>query len=86
MPIDGSDAFAIGADHALFRGGYNDHDTYHLFSLGRNGKVNLVEKIELRNEIGDKLVADWVVGRADAIYLASNGLLYRVDLQTVMAE
>jgi hypothetical protein len=85
MPIDGSDAFAIGADHALFRGGYNDRDTYHLFSLGPNGKVSLVEKLELRNEIGNRLVADWVAGRADAIYLASKGFLYRVDLQAVMA-
>ncbi|HEX4591230.1 MAG TPA: hypothetical protein VH120_14940, partial [Gemmataceae bacterium] len=34
MPLRGSGAFAVSAGHVLFRGGYEDPDTYQLFSLG----------------------------------------------------
>lgn len=83
MPLGGSDAFAISGEHALFRGGYKDHDSYHLFSLGREGQVKLVKIIELHGQDGVKLTASWVVGRGTTIYLVSNGFLYRMDVQAV---
>jgi hypothetical protein len=85
MPLGGSDAFAVSAGHALFRGGYKDRDTYQLFSLGPGGEPKLVAKIELRDKNGSKLVAGRVVGRADTIHLVSDGILYRADVQSVVA-
>jgi hypothetical protein len=86
MPLGGSEAFAVSAQHALFRGGYKDRDTYQLFSLGRNGKVELIAKIELRDEDGIKLMTNRVIGRAGAIHLVSNGFLYRVDVRAAVAQ
>jgi hypothetical protein len=85
MPLGGSDTFAISGEHALFRGGYKDRDTYHLFSLGPDGVPKSVAKIELRDQNGNKLVVNRVVGRADTIYLISNGCLYRVDVRAAIS-
>jgi len=86
MPLEGSDAFAVSASHALFRGGYKDRDTYQLFALGKGGDPNLLAKVELQNEKGSKLAADQVVGRANIIHLVSDGILYQVDVQTALAR
>lgn len=86
MPLAGSDAFATSAGHAVFRGGYKDRDTYQLFSLGPNGMVKLVREIELRDQRDVKLVATRVIGRANAIYLVSDGFLYRVDVETIIGR
>ncbi len=85
MPLGGSDAFAISGDHALFRGGYKNRDSYQLFALGDNGNVSLVAEIDLQDERGNKLVAERVVGRANAIHVVSGENLYRVDVQTAIA-
>ena len=85
MPIGGSDAFAISGAHALFRGGYNERDVYHLLSLGDVGAAKSIRKIELRDEEGIPLAAERAVGRADAIYIISRGRLYRVDIQAILA-
>jgi len=85
MPLGGSDAFAISGEYALFRGGYRDRDAYQLFALCPDGVAKSVATIELRDPDGSKLVANRVVGRADTIYLASNGSLYRVNVQAAVA-
>ncbi len=85
MPLDGCGAFAVTAEHSLFRGGYRDQDTYHLFSLGLGGKPELLATLELQDQNGGKLVAGRVVGRGDAIHLVSEGILYRVDVQAALA-
>jgi hypothetical protein len=85
MPLEGSGAFSVSAGHALFRGGYNDRDTYQLFSLRRDRKPELTAEIELRDETNGKLVADRVVGRADALHLVSGDRLYRFDLSAAVA-
>jgi hypothetical protein len=85
LPVKGSDAFAVSAGHALFRGGYKDPDTYELLSLGPGGKAKSVAKVELRHPDGSRLVAKRVAGRGDAIHLVSDGFLYRVDVQTAIA-
>ena len=83
-PLAGSSAFAVSGEYALFRGGYEYKDTYQLFNFAPDGKPELVATIELRDEKGSKLVANRSVGRADAIYLVSNGFLYRLDLATAL--
>lgn len=85
-PVAGSGAFAIAENRALFQGGYDDHDTYHLFELGRDGEPNLLAKLELKDKNGQRIVADRIVGRGDALYVLAAGLLYRVDVQTVLAQ
>jgi hypothetical protein len=82
MPVSGSNAFAISGNHALFRGGYKDRDTLHLFRLGNDGDVTPVADIELQTEKGDALSASHVVGRADSIHFISGDSLYRVDVGT----
>ena len=84
MPLGGSGAFAVSRGYALLRGGYKQRDDYQLFCLGPDGKPELVAKIELQDKLGNKLIADRVVGRADAIHLVSNSFLYQVDLQTAL--
>lgn len=86
IPLGGSDAFAVFAGHALFRGGYKDRDTFQLFALGKGGNAKLLAKVEMRNENGSKLAADRAVGRADIIYFISDGMLYQVDVQTALAR
>lgn len=80
MPIAGSDSFAVSGSRALFRGGYNDQDTYHLFSLNNNGKVKLLKQLHLIDKAGQKIIAERVVGRGGSLYILSNGLVYRVDV------
>ena len=86
MPIGGSDAFAISAGKAMFRGGYKERDSYYLFSLGPDNQVGQTAKVQLQDNRGNNLVAERAVGRANAIHLISGGFLYRIDLQfTVLA-
>lgn len=84
MPLGGSDAFAVSAGHALFRGGYRDRDTYQLFRLGPGGEPTSLAKLHLLDETGGRLVAEWVVGRGDSIHLVNGGRVYRVDVGTAL--
>ena len=84
MPEAGSDAFALAEQHVLFRGGYDDRDTYQIYSLEQGGTPALVGRIELIGPSGRKIVAHRVVGRGDTIYLIDNESLYRVDVQTAV--
>jgi hypothetical protein len=86
MPVSGSRAFAVYEGHALFGGGYEDRDTYHLFSLGPRRKPELLAENKLRDKNGDILVASRIVGRGDAIHLVSEGFLYRVTVPSALAE
>jgi hypothetical protein len=84
--IEGSDAFAISGSHVLFRGGYDDRDVYQLFSLAANGNARLAASIELHDhDDGTKLIAERVVGRADAIHIICRDRLYCVDIQAAIS-
>jgi hypothetical protein len=85
MPLAGSGTFAVAGDHALFRGGYRDLDTYHLFSLPPGANPKLVARLELRDPSGRKLVAEHVAARGGSIRLVSNGSLYQIDVTTALA-
>lgn len=84
MPLSGSHAFAVSDGCALFRGGYDDGDRYHLFDLCEGRKPKLLTHLELQDERGSKLAADRVVGRADRMYIISKNSLYRVDVRTAL--
>jgi hypothetical protein len=86
MPIEGSRSFAVSGYRVLFRGGYDDRDTYHLFSLNSNGRVELLKQLQLADETGQKITAERVVGRGSSLYVLSNGLVYRVDVSSVEAS
>jgi hypothetical protein len=83
MPITGSHSFSIFGNRVLFRGGYNDRDTYHLFSLHSDGEVKLLHQFQLVDQIGQKITAKRVVGRGSSLYLLSNLLVYRVDISSL---
>jgi hypothetical protein len=83
MPISGSDGFAVSGSRALFRGGYGDRDTYHLFSLNNNGKVKLLKLLKFTDEARQTIIAESVVGRGGSLYILSNGLVYGVFVWAV---
>lgn len=85
MPVSGSDAFAVFDGYALFRGGYEDRDTYRLFSLRQGGTPVLLAEMEFHDNGGGKLLARRVAGRGDAIRFIHENLLFRVDVRTVLA-
>jgi hypothetical protein len=84
LPLGGSHAFAVADGFALFQGGYKDRDVYQLFALGDNGDVNPVAKLELKDQHGDRMLADRVVGRGNALHLLSGQDLYRVEVSTAV--
>jgi hypothetical protein len=86
VPISGSSAFAVSRKHAVFRGGYDDRDVYHLLALGGNGKAEPLSSFRLTEENGTQLVADRVVGRGDRLHLICGDRLYQVEVQMLLAE
>ncbi|RYD53855.1 MAG: hypothetical protein EOP83_22820 [Verrucomicrobiaceae bacterium] len=47
--MKGADAFAVSGDYALFRGGYDDAEKYHLIEL-----TQPVAKVRLRFQLRDR--------------------------------
>ena len=86
MPLAGSRAFAVFAGHALFYGGYDDSETFHLYSLEKNGDAELLAQFDLQNENGQKIEADRIVGRGDTIYLIQNRDLFQIDVEKALAN
>ena len=76
MPIEGSDAFAIYRNFALFRGADNDSDHLYLIELLDNNVANVIKKISLDN-IGN---VDWVIARGDSLLILSGKCVYRVSV------
>jgi hypothetical protein len=85
MPIEGSGSFAVSGYRVLFRGGYDDRNTYYLFALNSNERVKLLKQVQLADETGQKITAEQVVGRGDALYVLSGDLVYRVNVSIVEA-
>lgn len=88
VPVSGSHAFAVGRGHALFQGGYGEHDKYHLLPLGRDGKATQVATFHLGDEKGKRLQPARLAGRGDALHLIDgrDGKLYRFDVGRAVAE
>jgi hypothetical protein len=86
IPISGSDAFAVSDGLVLFRGGYEERDSYYLFSIRNNGKVKKVSDFELQDHDGRRLVAENVVGRSDQLHFISGEYLYCLEVQSVLQD
>jgi hypothetical protein len=84
VPLGGSHGFAVADGFALFQGGYEDRDMYQLLALGDNGEVNAVAKFEFKDQRGERLLADRVVGRGNVLHLLSGQDLYRVEVSTAV--
>lgn len=84
IPVSESDGFAVMENHALFRGGYEERDSYHLFSLLKKGRVRKVSEFELRDQDGNRLVAERIVGRGGMLHLVSGGYLYCLDMRSLL--
>ncbi|HEY2410780.1 MAG TPA: hypothetical protein VGI40_00975 [Pirellulaceae bacterium] len=83
VPIHGSDAFAVSGDLALFRGAYKQRDTYNLIALQSEGKATIKAQLHLRDEFGEVLIAERVVGRGNSIYLLRGTRIYRLNVERV---
>lgn len=81
IPVAGSRAFAVGAGHALFAGGYKDRDTFVLVRLGTDGEVVQIGQFELREAEGDVVKVERVAGRGSSLYVLSENILYEVELR-----
>lgn len=86
MPVHGSAAFAVHADHALFWGSYEERGVCQLFALPKDGAPNLLAKIEFQDQKGTKLVANRIACRGSAIHVLVGHLVYRIDLPAVLAQ
>lgn len=84
IPIPESDGFAISGSHALFRGGCEERNTLHLFSLGKKGRFKKILEIELEDREGHKIIPDRVVSRADKLYLTCGDYLYCLTTKSAL--
>jgi hypothetical protein len=80
-PLGGSSAFAVADGLALFSDGYNRRSDYHLFELGRKRTMTAVTKVDITDENDDRLNAELVVGRRDALYILRGNQVYRCSVQ-----
>ncbi len=85
MPIAGSGAFAVSDGFALFTGGYEKRNDYHLLELGPNGSINEVSEFHLTDADNQRLIADLIFGRSNALYIVRDARIYRCDVQMATA-
>jgi hypothetical protein len=81
IPVRGSGAFAVSNGFALFAGGYDKRNEYHLFELGRDGNINELTRLMLIDENKQRLHAESIVGRSDALYIVRGNQVYRCDVR-----
>lgn len=79
MPIKGSSAFAISNNFALFSGGYNEREKYQLFELKKRNRVKRAGSFYLVDDSGKMIMAERVVGRAQALYIYCDNKVYRCE-------
>ncbi|MAT97321.1 MAG: hypothetical protein CL608_09280 [Anaerolineaceae bacterium] len=82
--LRGSDRFAIWENYALFRGGYEDHDQYFLYSLEESGEMKLQESFELIDENNRKLEGRYRTARGPIFHICQNHKLYQIDLRNLI--
>ena len=75
MPVSGSHAFAVGREHVLFFGSYNDR--YTLFQVHLS--TVRVQKLIAVTAEGRRIKATAAFGRGHQLYLATKDALYLVD-------
>jgi hypothetical protein len=86
VPVAGSHAFAVAPGHALFAGGYEDRDTFQLVRLGLDGVVTQIGQFELKDEGDATVKAERTIGRGGSLYVLSEGILYVIAIDDVLAR
>lgn len=82
IPIAGSDCFAIYRNYALFRGGYENRNSFFLVQLFENHKAKVVKKITLVN-IGEPV---GITSRSESIFLISNKGVFRISVSQILVD
>ena len=84
MPVSGSDGFAVYGNLVLFRGGYDDQDTYYLYRLGEKGRVQPLKRLQLVDPSGQRITAEYFAARRDTLYILSKGRIYTTRLRVIV--
>jgi hypothetical protein len=83
-PVKGSDGFILWRNFVLFRGGYDDHNLYHLFELLNDGKMKLRSVYQILDEEESVLHADMIATRGCFLFLLKGTNCYRLDLRELV--
>jgi hypothetical protein len=83
-PLSGSDAFAIHDRIALFRGGYKQHDVYHLFELENGGLMTEHFLFTFTDDAGKCLQNAHTFARGPFLYLLEGFRCYRADVRELV--
>jgi len=82
--LGGSDAFAIHNGFVLFRGGYNQRDTYQLFELGNEGLMTQRSLLAFTDDSGARLQNVHAFARGPFLYLRDGLRCYRADVRELV--
>ena len=80
IPLRGADAFAISGNHALFRGGYDNRDIYHLIDLAQPA-ARETSRIQLRDRHGETIHAERVAARGGTLFLLRNREIFKLTVE-----
>jgi len=85
VPIRGAHAFAARGEHALFTGGYREHDTLALLKLGEAEQCAILAHFRVCDDEGAPLPAERFHGRGDALYFQADARIWTVELDQALA-
>jgi hypothetical protein len=86
MPVHGSHAFAVAADHALFAGAHRDLETFTLVQLQKDGRAVQRRKFDVLDAAGAQLRPERCVGRGEYLYVLSGNQVYRLGVRDALAR
>jgi len=87
IPLAGSSSFAIDKNGiALFSGGYDDHDLYHFFELGAEGKVKERAQIRMVDTDDNPIKRLRTFGRSDSLFVVDETRLFQIVVGFVPME
>ena len=79
LPVNGSSAFAVSGDVALFQGPHTQGSPYyHLVQLGEHGHILGHRKFSLTDTHGQWIEPDWTVGRGDTLHILSESRIFQL--------
>lgn len=85
VPIRGAHAFAARGEHALFTGGYGEHDTLALLKLGEAEQCAILAHFRVCDDDGASLPVQRFHGRGDTLYAQADGRIWAVGLDQALA-
>ena len=83
-PIRGSSGFALYDNRMLMRGGYHEHDTFHMFELQRDGRVQEHVRYRFADEDNLPLTDTRVALRSSSMVILSRTRCYRVTVPDLL--